>query len=640
MNPAPRILPALAAAFLLGPMLVAQNPSNPPPWWNKADEVTVSLYWSFNGPSPLQPTTAVVPTWYNPGVTLFANSGNVTSVPGNGGNGLGILGNGNTQSGSADLTVDNDPYPDWIKIFWFQFDVLEGASGSVVAEIEKSLNYERAIISEKSEALAAGWVRTTVQAQLIPQPDDEGIDWSFLSTGATVAIDNLYVNSKCVKPGPDETGDAMGDVEGRQDISGALSGAQARGVAVTQLPSPGNARTYWISVAGSGLAGQHELLRLDLSGPSPVVLGSTSLAASSATVPQGPGDLAVETVTNSLGIITQQIVWALIDLRATGGSMTLQGIDAATSISSFLPLPNYPATVVSPPGQIMGLTYDPTGNGGLGSFWISSTDAGNIGRVREFARSNGAPLETRTIPRDCAGLAYDETLGNFYGFSQHSLPTPTSNIQVNGFEWSGYDFQLTGTRWCGDLTIPNGAGPRGGLAVGLEVYRRRGPGISRAPLTMVCLVETPQAGMPTGRQWIYELSAPFGFGYSVLGRCGMRNGPPFVGTPTFQVTLEGVPNSLFGMMFLGFSNTTSTIGPLPIALNPLLGWQESILSISPDVSTPLMLPTTQGEFVQPVPIPNNPALAYAPLYFQWMVLDTSINGFFAMSQAGKTVIYD
>jgi hypothetical protein len=93
------------------------------------------------------------------------------------------------------------------------------------------------------------------------------------------------------------------------------------------------------------------------------------------------------------------------------------------------------------------------------------------------------------------------------------------------------------------------------------------------------------------------------------------------------------------MLFIGFSNTTSAFGPLPIDLQPLLGWGESILSISPDVSGSLVLPTTPGRFVQPVPIPNNAALGYAPIFFQWMVLDSSITGFFAMTQAGKTVIY-
>ncbi|MBL8755958.1 MAG: hypothetical protein JNK15_21865 [Planctomycetes bacterium] len=635
MNPAPRVTKALLAGLLLGPLALAQVPTDPPPWWGKADNQTVSLYWNFD--TGLTPTFAVVPAWYNPAVTVFANSGPLSLIPAVSGNALGILGNGTTRAASADLTVDNDPYPDWIKIFWFQFDVLEGTSGSVVSEIEKSLGYDRAIVAEKSASLGNGWDRVTVQAQLVPQPDDEGIDWSFLSTGASVAIDNLFVNSKCVKPGPDETGDAMGDVENRQDVSAALGGARARGVAVTQVPGGALARTYWVSKSGSGSGTNHELVRLDLSGPSPIAIGSTVLAASTTTVPQGPGDLAVETTTNAAGVITQQIVWALIDLRATGGVLTLQGVDAATGTSQLLPIPAFPSVAVVPAlTQTLGLTYDPHGNGGLGSFWISFNDAGGTGRMREFARSNGAPLETHSIPSGCAGLAYDDTLGNFYGFSNTPLPTPQGQIQVNGFEWSGYDFQPTGNRFCGDLTL--GFGQRGGQATGLEVYRRRVPGQLRAPLTMAC-VATTDAGTPAETQWIYELSGPFGFGYSVLGRCGMNNGPAFVNTPNFEVTLDGVPNSLFALLFVGFSNSTSAIGPLPFDLQPLLGWEESILSVSPDVSSPLLLPTTTGRFVQPVPIPNNPALGYAPIYFQWLVLDSSITGFFAMTQAGKTVIY-
>jgi hypothetical protein len=63
------------------------------------------------------------------------------------------------------------------------------------------------------------------------------------------------------------------------------------------------------------------------------------------------------------------------------------------------------------------------------------------------------------------------------------------------------------------------------------------------------------------------------------------------------------------------------------------------LSISPDVNTGLLLPSAPGEFSFQVPIPAAAALGYAPVFFQWLALDTGINGFFAMSQAGKTVLY-
>jgi hypothetical protein len=57
------------------------------------------------------------------------------------------------------------------------------------------------------------------------------------------------------------------------------------------------------------------------------------------------------------------------------------------------------------------------------------------------------------------------------------------------------------------------------------------------------------------------------------------------------------------------------------------------------VNTPLLVPTSPGEFVFPVAIPPVAALGYTPVFFQWLALDSSVQGFFAMSQAGKTVIY-
>lgn len=195
-------------------------------------------------------------------------------------------------------------------------------------------------------------------------------------------------------------------------------------------------------------------------------------------------------------------------------------------------------------------------------------------------------------------------------------------------------------RFCGDLTIPNPQGPRGGLAAGLEVYPRRSALTTRAPLTFACLV-TDSAAQP--QQVAYELAGPFAFGWSRLGRCGMTdNGPfrgvPFVGT-TMEVTLKGVPRAPFAMLWLGFSNTSSPLGPLPIDLSLVPGWQESVLSIAPDVNTPMLLPSAPGEFVFPIVIPNNPQLGYAPVFFQWLALDSGVPGFFAMSQAGKTVLY-
>lgn len=646
MNSASHHWLACCASACLATFAAAQE--EPPPWWGVQDDVTVSLHWNFDNAftSWPPPDFARVPTWYQPLVTtgvLSPNVVHITTVPGQTGV-LGMLGTGSAQSGSLDLTIDNNPHLDWIKIFWFQFDVLEGASGSVVAELEKSLQYERANISQKSRPLGNGWERVTVSAKLIPQPNDEGIDWNFVENAfGTVAIDNLYVNSKCVKPGPDETGDATGDVDAGTlvDVTQVGGGLDITGVTVTEGPAPAFARRYWVGTRATLPGQSHAVLRLD-----GAIVTSTILTGVSPTVaPQGVGDLATETKLDWIApgqppVILEQWVYAIVDRRVGGQPPALFRIDALGVVpTSQIPLLGFPAPAAVSTQQDFGLAFDPTGDQGVGTFWVSFTDNSNAGHMIEYSRT-GVPRGTENAPAGCTGLGYDATLGNFYGFSSASRPSPNGPVEVNGFEWSGYDFQDTGTRFCGNLSLPNPGGPRGGTAAGLEVYRRIAPPpFARAPLTIVCLAKTPNAGTVNGRVWLYEIAAPFGFGYSVLGRCGMRNGPPFLGTPNFEVTLTGVPNSLFAMLFLGFSNTVSSIGPLPIPLTGPLGWQESILSIDPAVSSALMAPSAPGEFALQFAIPPAATLGYAPVFFQWLALDTSIQGGFAMSQAGKTVLY-
>jgi hypothetical protein len=642
MNSAPRCLLSLAAGALLAAAVHAQSPVDPPPWWRVVDDKVVSLFWDFSGPTPLQPTLVVAPPWYQASVTQVNPTPNLVFLPTltTHTDVLALLPTGAPQAAAIDATIDNDPYPDYIKIFTFQYDAFEGAAGSVRAAIEQSLSYKRAIVSETSVPIGGGWNRVTIQAQLIPQPDDEGIDWSFLTTNDTVAIDNLFVSSKCVKPAPDETGDALGEVEARLDLGTVPGAADCHGVVVVEGPPPAFTKQYILGQRASTALAPHVLLRV--AGSPPQVIGTIPLGATPTTAPLGPGDLALETRVASPGVV-QQIVWVVLDRRANGQPVLLQGVDVATGTVTSLPLLGFPVAAVVPTNKPLGLAFDPTGEFGNGTFWVSSTDQGNVGTMREFSRSAATPgalIDTRPLPPECRGLAYDDTLGNFYAFSRDSRPSPSSPIEVNGFEVSGYDFQPTGTRFCGDLTIPNGGGPRGGSAASLEVYRSRAQ--PTAQLNLVCLVDAPNSVPPT--QWIYELAGPFGFGWSVLGRCRMKNTGPFGGVPflgsTMEVSLTGVPNSLFAMMFLGFSNTSAPgIGPLPLNLQPLLGWPESVLSVSPDVSTPLHAPTSTGEFTFPVPIPPAPVLGYAPVFFQWLALDTGIPGGFAMSQGGKTVLY-
>lgn len=647
MHSAPSRLLALAFAASLASAVAAQSPEKPPPWWGLSDNAVVSLYWDFNTPFPNgtfpAPTLAVVPSWYSPAVTQGVASANLGYLPSLGGQ-TGVFGftsTGAGQTASLDLTVDNDPYPDWLKIFEFQYDVFEGAAGTIRAAIEESLGYKRAIVSETSTLLGGGWSRVTISAQLIPQPDDEGIDWSFFTAAAgAVGIDNLFVSSRCVRPAPDETGDAFGAVERRTDLDGVTAGADCRAVAIVEGPGPTFAREYWLVAGAAAPGAAHRLLRLAGSPPT-AIAASFPLASTTATAPQGPGDLAVERLASTGGQLAS-IVWVVLDNRSAGGGVALQGVNTVTGAISTQPLPGFPATTVFPPNQMLGLAFDPTGELGLGTFWISATDNAGQGRLLEFSRAPanpGALLGTQPLEPDCTGLAYDEILGRFYAFSRAPAQTPTGPIQAQGYEISAYDFQPTGARFCSDLTLPNGAGPRGGVARGLEVWRSRSQ--AKAALELTCVVAT--ANNPASSRSIVELAGPFSFGWSLLGRCGLADvgpyrGVPFVGAP-FTVELRGVPRSSFAMLWLGFSNTSSSVGPLPLDLGPLLGWQESVLSVSPDANSPLLLPTAPGTFSLGIPVPNNPLLAYSPVYVQWLALDAGVPGFFALSQAGKTVIY-
>lgn len=643
MNAPHRLLVPLTGA-LLAAAAFAQSPTKPPPWWGVNDENTVSLYWSFDVPSPNPqdigpPTTAVVPSWYSPTITRGLRTVNLVHLP-SFQNHVGVYalqGTGAPLAAAIDLKVDNNAYPDWIKIFQVQYDAYD-TGGSVAAAIQESPLFKRAIVSEKSEPLANGWNRITIDAQLIPQPDDEDVDWTFLTQAlATVAIDNLYVSSKCVKPMPDETGDAMGLVGNRQLLPGAVAGTDYTGFAFTEGPPPLYQRTYWAARRSNQLGVQHALVRFTGSLPTLGVATVTGLGSLPVTAgQQGTGDLAIENVVTST--TATQIVWVVIDERslAQPNTVRLVGIDANSGVATNILL-QFPPTGAIASGQPFGLAFDPSGQLGAGTFWVSATTTANQGVMLEFSRA-GLQIEAHAIEPDCSGLAYDDTLGNFYGFSHTSRPSPSGPVGANGFELSGYDFETTGVRFCGDLTLPTPIGAdRGGAAVGLEVYRRRSNLTTRAPLTMSCLVT---AG---GQQYAYELAGPFAFGWSRLGRCGMNDTGPFRGVPfvgsNIEVTLKGVPHSLFAMLWLGFSNQNSPLGPLPIDLGLALGWQESVLSISPDVNTALFLPSAPGEFTFPIAIPNNPLLGYSPVFFQWLALDTSVTGFFAMSQAGKTVIY-
>src|SRR5262245_17612239 len=258
-SPWPAARRALAVTFvgaaLLAP-LSAQLPKDPPPWWGTADEDTVSLYWDFNNAAtPLQPTVQILPSWYSPLPTAannwgFTNSANITWIGALAGH-TGVMGFTGTGPGSTVGTiaelVDNDFRPYWIKIFFMQFDSFAAGASTVTAAVKKDLSlYERGIIEEKTEPLANGWVRTTLGMYLIPQPVNEEVDFTLTEAAlGTVAIDELFVNSKCVKPPPDEKGTALGEPEVLLNLSASTGVLNCTAVAATE--DQNQVRTFWVA---------------------------------------------------------------------------------------------------------------------------------------------------------------------------------------------------------------------------------------------------------------------------------------------------------------------------------------------------------------------------------------------------------
>jgi hypothetical protein len=427
-----------------------------------------------------------------------------------------------------------------------------------------------------------------------------------------------------VKPG-DEKGKALGDVVLPDKPLLVTGNTNTRAAAVTEGPGPAFVRTIWVS--SQATVGNLQVYRLDQNATgllgSPIPLPDTATAA-----PLGGQDMAVETVQVSPGVF-QQYVYVLVDRRSAGGGVILRAIrdNGLLEPTRDLLLTGFPPTASTE----FGLAFDPSGELGAGTFWISDP----TGSAHEFSRTPpfaGVLLETRPIPTGITGLGYDDTFGHFLGFSRTPRPTPGFGVsQINGYEWSAYDFLPTGIEFCGDLRIANGAGTAGGVASGFDVYRTRATGELR-------LIAVTRLTSPAPSSRVYEMAGPFRFGWSQMGRCGMRGGPAFEGSPTWQVTLQGVPDAIAAALYVGLSNDTYLGTPLPAPLAPF-GMLESYVSISLDASTGGLAPSAPGEFSVAIGLPLLGGLSYVPLFFQWVVFDPTVPGSLATSQAGKTIAY-
>ncbi|MGC6487929.1 MAG: hypothetical protein ACON4Z_09815 [Planctomycetota bacterium] len=616
-------------ALLLSAAAAAQSPVDPPPWWGVQDEVTVSLHWNFdNGAGALPPQApdfVVAPSWYtNP--TPWSSVGAPLQFRGQLQGAIGVfalLGAGSPQTTTLSLLVDNDPHLDWVKTFAIQYDEFTEPGSEVTCELQQQLaNYGRASVTQERVLLANGYSRVTIQGALIPCPDDEGIDWLFETDGvADAAIDNVFFTTRCVKPVPDELGEALGEVtsNGGQPINmTAVTGRECRAAAVTRPPAAGAPRRLW--VAAFGAAGQaHDLLEVDPVAQS--VLNSFPLPTTPGASPGGPMDMTVETQFPAVG---PPLEWVYTLLRTANGDLAIDAFSVTTGLfdplrSRAIPAANVPFA----PNQRLGLAFDPDGDAGRGSFWITGQTSAPPGTWRAFEfpviGASAQPLGDIPVPAATVGFTYDATLGNFYAFGRESVARPSGGVsRVNGYEISAYDNSATGVRFCGDLRIPNPNGPDGGLAAAVSMYRTFGA--PRSEARFVCIAEVGPD------QFYYEVAGPYRYGYSRFGTIGMQNGPPFLGG-SYDVTLRGVPDTIFAVLLLGNSPNN-----LPVFV-------EGILSLNSFGNAGISLPVGPGRFSTPLAIPANPALSYFELYSQWFVFDRTAPNNRGFSQAGKTVLY-
>jgi hypothetical protein len=129
----------------------------------------------------------------------------------------------------------------------------------------------------------------------------------------------------------------------------------------------------------------------------------------------------------------------------------------------------------------------------------------------------------------------------------------------------------------------------------------------------------------------------YGASYVAFGTgCAGSNGTPGingVGSPAIGGSMNLAINNLATaasatFLYLGFSNTTSSIGALPVSLTPY-GLTGCTAYVSPDLL--LLLPATGGSATLGLNVPNNSSLSGLVLYNQAVSLDQGIN------PAGMTV---
>lgn len=600
----------LGLAVLIASAAAAQD--GEPPWWFVSDNDTVSAQWEFttqpNLLLPIPPASELGPSWYQ-GSTIqlppgFTWQGQLT-------NHTGVIVYSNQASAQVTAAIGNDPRPNWIKLFWMQFDAFETAPRSIESEIASDPSYTRHNVKVDVAPLGQGWSRVTVEGTLRPQPSGEDFFWEFAAGTGALALDNIYVNTRCYPldnelPESDALGEPTGYVV---DVAALTGNTEAEGC--TQTDIPGQGERFWVSARSRTPTAPHELFAFDAATGALVFTGTQNVRPANS--PSGLRDLT----TVRVGTV----------VRIFGGFANPQGLP---EFHAFDPVTltwdtarNF--VVATLPGtEPFGLAFNPDGLRGAGTLWFND-QFGNIHEVD----LQGNVVSTGSAGAVIRGAGYDRFRGELYWFGRTGSTDPR-NPEALGVIYDVRNLQPTGARFYGSFAANSATSPNG-RALGLEVYRTR----TQRQTRIVALADNGSTDL------LYVLSGTYRYGLSCLGDVSMNFRAPFLGvTPNlWQARLTGAPPGSGAILYLGFSKTNIPGGPtLPLSLNNF-GFRECAIVQSLDLQMGTTIVNANGVASIPVALPNLPGLSQTPTYWQWVVFGNNVPGILATSPGAKTLLY-
>jgi hypothetical protein len=179
------------------------------------------------------------------------------------------------------------------------------------------------------------------------------------------------------------------------------------------------------------------------------------------------------------------------------------------------------------------------------------------------------------------------------------------------------------------VQLASGGGPQ--YTQGLNNYANADLSITLGQSQSMAFSSAPAASRTWNGTFYYSTctnGGEAGYGFIGIGCPGAmpvatlrHTNRPVLGQ-SLAVTIDNLPSSA-AIMVLGFSNTMSTIGPLPFDLG-VINAPGCKLYVSPDV--PVTVVGSNNTAVFTLPVPNNPALQCLKFWNQAVTLDPGANG--------------